>query len=76
MSAIHYDHGPFAVVRQSFSFFEQPQIEIPAPIKYQQAQEEREWLLRDKGPDWYLWNALTAHHFYLMKKTEWWRTFV
>jgi hypothetical protein len=59
----------------SFSFFEQAQIEIPAPIKYQHAQEYRVWLLRDKGPDWYLWNALMARKFYLRKR-EWWQTIV
>lgn len=59
----------------SFSFFEQAQIEIPAPIKWEYAQKWRQFQLKDVGPDWFQWNHYWAHRFY-MSKREWWQTFV
>lgn len=78
MNAISYERGLpacFGFAPAGFSFYEPSQIEIPAPIQYQMAQEWRQFQLRDKGPDWYLWNALHAHEAY-MRKRSWWVTFV
>lgn len=77
MSVItHYDGlSPLLGSVPRFSFFEQAVIEIPAPQKYEWAQEERRWILRDKEPEWFLNNELWAHKFYLMKRF-WWQTIV
>lgn len=54
-----------------FSFFEQSVIEIPAPQKYEWAQKERQWILRNQGPEWFLANEFWAHRFYVMKRSWW-----
>ena len=77
MSAIRHDQDMLQAFMgiQSFSFYEQPQIEIPAPVKWEYAQKYRQFQLRDVGPDWFQWNHYWAHRFYLSKR-EWWQTVV
>lgn len=59
--------------RLSFSFYEQAVIEIPAPYKYQVAQEFRHMLVKPFGPEWEYEIAKEAHKTYLRKR-PWWIT--
>ena len=77
MSAIWHDSGipSFLAPATRFSFFEQAQVESPAPIKYHLAQEWRHYMLRDKGTEWHQYNVEKGHKIY-MSSRGWWLTIV
>lgn len=77
MSAIWHDSKlpSFLGVPPSFSFYDQAQIEEPAPIEYSLAQQYRHFIQKDFGPNFHYDVGKRAHEVYLSKR-EWWVTFV
>ena len=78
MSVISHDRGLpgcFGFAPAGFSFFEQAVIEIPAPIKYQIAQEFLQYIQRDFGPDFRYNVSKRAHEVWIAKR-PWYCTMV
>jgi len=75
MSAIWYENPIPAYwgVIPGLSFYDQAIIEVPAPVKYQVAQEFKHRIELQFGPDWHYYICKQAHEVYLSKR-PWWVT--
>lgn len=73
MSAIWHDSGlpSFLAPRVAFSFYDQAQVEQPAPVSYQIAQEYRQFVQQPLGASFHWEVARRAHEVWLIKR-PWW----
>lgn len=73
MSSIWHDSKlpSFLGVPPSFSFYEQAQVEIPAPTEWAMAQKYRHAMQWELGPDFH-WEVFKRAHEVYLSKRPWW----